>query len=257
MFGNIKQLIKQVKFGIFYQKAFDSLCGKHPIYYPWHFQWHFTKDTHQWQKKHFTRLYGNVLDVGCGDKPYENWLNTSQVTRYIGIDVVSSIKVDVQIQPNEMWPFEGNYFDCVIMTQSLEHFEDVEHVLLEVNRVLKKEGLLLITVPFVYPLHGVPHDFRRYTIFGLEKLLSKNFSMIDLCGKGKIGSVLSTLLLTNIENNLNYNFITRLLKGVLLPFWLLFCLCINLLGQLLNFFDYSLSHYCNTCLLARKRSADV
>ena len=49
----------------------------------------------------------------------------------------------------------------------------------EINRVLKNDGYLLFTTPFVWEEHEVPYDFGRYAIFGMEHILKKNgFSIV-------------------------------------------------------------------------------
>jgi hypothetical protein len=40
---------------------------------------------------------------------------------------------------------------------------------------------LIVHVPFIYPLHDVPHDFRRWTRMGLETLLEAQGFEIPQC----------------------------------------------------------------------------
>lgn len=46
-------------------------------------------------------------------------------------------------------PFSDNFFDGILCTEVLEHVLDLEIVLREFHRVLKPEGILLISIPFV------------------------------------------------------------------------------------------------------------
>jgi SAM-dependent methyltransferase len=242
-----------MKLGDLYEKFYRAICGNHPTYYPWHFQWHFLRETHQWKKKNLKTLSGNILDIGCGNKPYSLWFDQAKIIQYIGLDVIESPEVDVVVKPAERWPFKDGSFDCIMMTQTLEHLENPNHTLAELKRVLKPEGVLVLTVPFIYPVHGEPYDFKRYTTYGLNQLFSKDFHLKEVKGVGKLGSVLATLLLTNIENNLNLTFAGRIAKGLLLPLWVLFSFLVNIVCLPLNWIDCSSSHYCNSCVLAVKK----
>ncbi|NCQ55982.1 MAG: class I SAM-dependent methyltransferase [Alphaproteobacteria bacterium] len=250
MSGNLK---KYLNLGVLYQNLYDFLCGTHPNYRPWHFQWHFTKDTHKWQKKAMKNLSGRVLDVGCGNKPYKKWLDFEKVSEYVGIDVLDSKEVDVLITPLKKWPLEDESFDCIVTTQVLEHVENLEDILGQTKRVLKPGGRLLVTVPFLYPVHGEPFDFRRFTTYGINKILEPDYDILEIRSIGRLGSVLASMLLTGIENNLNYSFFTRLLKGIILPVWLPFCFLINVLCQIINYVGTQGTHYCNVCLVAKRK----
>lgn len=240
-----------------YQTIYKTLCGVSPNCFPWHFQWHSLKDLNKWQKKRIWDLYGKVLDVGCGEKPYETWLDPKKIETYVGLDVIPSKKLDFLVGSDEQWPLEDNSFDCVIMTQSLEHFENASHSLEETFRVLKPKGKLLITIPFLVQQHGAPYDFRRYTIFGLKNLFEKKYNVIELSSQGKVGSVLSMLFLASIENTLNSHFFYRMLKGVFFPIWIIFSFMINIIGLFLNLMDLGSQHYCHVCFIATKKDSNV
>ena len=44
-------------------------------------------------------------------------------------------------------PFKGNQFDCIFASEIIEHVLDTEAMFFEFNRVLKKNGYLIITTP--------------------------------------------------------------------------------------------------------------
>ena len=56
----------------------------------------------------------------------------------------------------------------------LEHIEDVDLTISELNRVLKKNGKIFVTTPFIWAEHETPYDFQRYTSFGIKKLFEKH-----------------------------------------------------------------------------------
>lgn len=111
-----------------------------------------------------------VLDVGCGLRPYELFFDHA---KYIGVDVPNSGRESEGKRPDFEFdgiylPFDDASFDGVICTEVLEHAVNPDALLKEINRVLKPSGRLLITVPFIWGLHELPYDFRRYTEVGIR-----------------------------------------------------------------------------------------
>jgi SAM-dependent methyltransferase len=120
---------------------------------------------------------GKMVDLGCGNKPYlREFIN---VEEYIGMDVEQSgnhegkSKVDI-FYDGQHFPFEDNSIDGVFSSETFEHIFNLEEVIQEIHRVLKKDGLLLATCPFFWPEHEAPYDFARYTSFALKNLLERN-----------------------------------------------------------------------------------
>jgi SAM-dependent methyltransferase len=71
-------------------------------------------------------------------------------------------------------PFGNNTFDVVICSELLEHVHEPIESLIEIYRVLKPDGVLLATIPFIYPHHPDPNDYLRYT----EQFLQLQMEMI-------------------------------------------------------------------------------
>ena len=117
-------------------------------------------------------LLGRLLDVGCGSKPYEKLFN---VEVYVGLDIDSEGARERGIADHfyggRSFPFADNLFDSVLCSQVLEHVFNPGEFLQEINRVLKPNGRLLLTVPFVWDEHEQPYDYARYSSFGLRSLL--------------------------------------------------------------------------------------
>lgn len=98
---------------------------------------------------------------------------------------------DVQSDASQL-PFSENSFEVVICAELLEHVPNPILVLQEAHRVLKPQGNLLITVPFLYPIHGDPYDYGRYTDFYWRESLSKTgFADIQIEKQGYFWSVLA------------------------------------------------------------------
>lgn len=102
---------------------------------------------------------GDILDVGCATgKLGEDIIQMKKPGSYVGIEVVPSIaemakkrltRVYVGQAEDVLTRLKRDSFDWVIMADSLEHTIDPWTILEEVNRVLKKEGHLLISLPNV------------------------------------------------------------------------------------------------------------
>jgi SAM-dependent methyltransferase len=123
----------------------------------------------------FPELRGDVLDVGCGRKPYRDHV---PATRYVGVDVDTPVTralamADIFYDGRTL-PFSDGSFDGVLCSQVLEHVFTPEEFLREIHRVLRPGGRLLLATPFVWDEHEQPHDFARYSSFGLRALLERN-----------------------------------------------------------------------------------
>lgn len=68
-------------------------------------------------------------------------------------------------------PFPDDTFDVILNTQVLEHVRDPKRVVQEMHRVLKPGGKLCITLPQGWKEHQAPHDYFRFTRYGLIHLL--------------------------------------------------------------------------------------
>jgi len=78
-------------------------------------------------------------------------------------------------------PAEDESFDSAICTAVLEHLEEPELALRECFRVLKKNGVAIYSVPFIWHLHEEPRDFYRYSKYGLKYLFEKvGFEIVEL-----------------------------------------------------------------------------
>ena len=174
-----------------------------------------------------TALSGKLLDIGCGTKPYQNLFH---VCEYCGLEIDSERSRDSgfadYFYDGNNFPFEPATFDSVLCNQVLEHVFNPDTFLLEIHRVLKSNGKLLLTVPFVWDEHEQPFDYARYSSFGLKALLEKNgFRVVHY---EKLGADASTLFqLTNaylFKISLHWN---KYLKFAFIIFVMGF---INLLG---------------------------
>lgn len=122
---------------------------------------------------------GRMLDVGCGTKPYRQ-VFVDVVDEHIGVDYTSSISANKENKNVDVYsilpylPFKNEVFDTVLATEVLEHVPEPSLAFNEINRVLKKKRALILTTPQSWGLHETPHDYYRYTRYGLKHLAEKN-----------------------------------------------------------------------------------
>ena len=140
-------------------------------------------------KENLMFFKGTVLDIGCGYSPYKELvLNNGQVKKYIGLDLADNKSYDNK--PDIVWdginvPLGDDSIDSVIATEVFEHVPDLNVVLKEIYRVLKKDGVLFFTVPFLWPLHDIPFDEYRYTPYSLRRHFQTNkFSSVEIFSLG-------------------------------------------------------------------------
>lgn len=126
-------------------------------------------------------IQGRTLDVGCGQQPYADLF--AAATDYVGIELDTpenraNKRADAYYD-GHTFPFGGSEFDSVIIFQVIEHVFNPDRFLAEVHRVLRTNGALLLTVPFVWDEHEQPHDYARYSSFGLRHLLETHGFVIS------------------------------------------------------------------------------
>jgi SAM-dependent methyltransferase len=115
-------------------------------------------------------LRGRLLDVGCGRKPYRSLLSCET---YLGVDMAASPHAGAPfdcLYDGQNLPFGSAVFDSALCTEVLEHTKEPRRVLGEIARVLKPGGHVLVTAPMVLHHHEQPHDYFRFTRFGMKEL---------------------------------------------------------------------------------------
>ena len=70
-------------------------------------------------------------------------------------------------------PIRSASIDTALSLQVLEHVPEPLDMLKEIRRVLKPGGHLILTAPHIWNVHEQPHDYFRYTQYGLEHLFKK------------------------------------------------------------------------------------
>lgn len=120
-----------------------------------------------------------LLDFGCGAVPYLP-LFANKVSKYVTCDIAGNPHAEVVIDPDGNVPLSDESFDLVLSVQVLEHVDDVAKYLSEANRILDKDGLLLLSTHGQWRWHPCPKDLWRWTHEGLSYVIEKSgFSVVE------------------------------------------------------------------------------
>jgi len=160
------------------------------------------------------------LDLGIGDREWN----------YAGLDVIGDLS---------RMPFRAGAFDAVINIVTLEHLCEPAQAVQEMQRVLCSGGRVLIVAPQDWEVHQAPHDYFRYTRYGLRYLLeSAGFTDIHVFPMGGFFRVVSRRLLTA----------PKLFRGwwrwLLAPLFTIPALVLPLLDSLDPSRDFTLGYTC-------------
>jgi SAM-dependent methyltransferase len=123
-----------------------------------------------------------ILDGGAGKKPYKDLFREHT---YHSCDMPGGFYPnthDFECFLNKI-PVPDQSYDAVVLTQVLEHTPNPGEVLLEINRILKPDGRLLISVPLNAPLHGEPWHFFHFTHYGIFELSEQTGFTVRDCEK--------------------------------------------------------------------------
>lgn len=97
-----------------------------------------------------------ILDVGCGDgnllQPF------CELHECYGVDIseaqlkkarakkLRAFRVNIE---TKKLPFQNDFFDLVICSETIEHLLEIDNLFLEINRTLKPKGIFILTFPNV------------------------------------------------------------------------------------------------------------
>ncbi|PCI21361.1 hypothetical protein COB64_00560 [Candidatus Wolfebacteria bacterium] len=159
-------------------------------------------------KKYFSKYIKKdsvVLDLGAGRLFYKNFLK-NYTDNYFSLDFKKTHKDLDYIGTTSRTNLENERFDIVFSSQVFEHIPDPLESFHEINRILKKGGIAIISVPFLMYIHNEPYDYFRYTRYSLKKFSDENnFEILVLKEVGgffgflgSVGAIFSMGLFWNI-----------------------------------------------------------
>lgn len=109
----------------------------------------------------------SIADVGCGKWEWPEEFLKRSITKFDYRKIPGIVQWNIEAPPSSRWVGQ---FDWVMLTQVLEHvFRPIEAVKNVLSLSCKH---LLISAPFIYPLHGEP-DIYRFTKTFFERVFSE------------------------------------------------------------------------------------
>jgi SAM-dependent methyltransferase len=113
-----------------------------------------------------------VLDAGAGEARHRKYFSSG---RYVALDSGHGdpdwdySRLDI-LGDLQRIPLQNDSIDYILCMVVLEHTRNPREVLMEFARVLKPEGILVMVVPFMWEEHQAPHDYFRFTQYGVRSL---------------------------------------------------------------------------------------
>jgi SAM-dependent methyltransferase len=116
---------------------------------------------------------GRTLDAGAGGL-HARQLLEGHCAAYVSVDLRDRHgELDLVADVQDLRDIPDATFDTVFCSQVLEHLPAPARAVAEFHRVLRPDGRLLVAAPHLSALHEVPHDYFRYTPWGLRTLLEE------------------------------------------------------------------------------------
>ncbi len=147
------------------------------------YNWLVYKNANRSIEKYTKYLRGRLYDLGCGAKAFEPIFH-DHIDTYVGVDRANTeqeSKTDIVADFNKPLPIEDEAADTVMAISLMVELYEPQTFVNESYRILKKDGYMIVEVPFQWWVHKSPHDYYRYTPYGLKYLFGKaGFSEIKI-----------------------------------------------------------------------------
>ncbi|PAQ12140.1 class I SAM-dependent methyltransferase [Mesorhizobium temperatum] len=142
-----------------------------------------------------------MVDLGCGDMPYADMMRQMNID-YCGADIGGD--GFLQIDEQGRVPLADGAAGAVLSVQVLEHVRDLDAYCGEIRRLLRDDGVLLLSTHGTWLYHPHPEDHRRWTRTGL---------IVDLANRGleveDVHAIVGPLATTTLIRSTGFSFILR------------------------------------------------
>ena len=142
------------------------------------------------------KIEGDVIEFGASSEIYKNFCNTNSENcniTYSNIDSSNEEFLNIDLQKDNT--FEIRY-DFAVIFNVLEHVLNPNLAIKNLSKILKKNGKIIGSTPFLFRVHGAPKDYSRFTKDHLIELLKlndfENIQIIEL-GTGPFLACISLL----------------------------------------------------------------
>ena len=166
---------------------------------------------------------GTLYDLGCGEQSHREFF-LCHAKNYVGVDWYGggeALKPDIEADLNQPLDIPDCAADTVVSLSVLEHLCEPQCMLNEAFRILKPGGKIILQVPWQWWIHEAPHDYFRYTPYGLRHLFKKA-GFTDIQVMPQCGFFTTWIVKFNYFSNraiVGPKILRRFLKGFLVPFW--------------------------------------
>jgi len=126
-------------------------------------------------REHAALYKGVLYDLGAGDSHYKDFFLES-AQQYVAVDWTDSLHAtneNITADLNQPLPIDADVADTVVSLSVLEHLREPQLMLTEAHRILKGGGAIVLQVPWQWSIHEAPHDYFRYTPYGLKTMFER------------------------------------------------------------------------------------
>ena len=131
------------------------------------------------------KIEGDVIEFGASSEIYKNFCNTNSENyniTYSNIDSSNKEFLNIDLQKDNSIDIK---YDFAVIFNVLEHVLNPNLAIKNLSKILKKNGKIIGSTPFIFRIHGAPKDYSRFTKDHLIELLkSNNFENIQIIELG-------------------------------------------------------------------------
>lgn len=179
----------------------------------------------------------NILSIGVGGEPQV--IFKKQGRKLTELDINPKFKPDIIANIEDMHMIKSNSIDVFFCGEVLEHVGNPFNAVKEIYRILKKGGVVIGSVPFIFPIHDEPYDYFRFTKYGLRKL----FSDFKCCVLDERNSYLESIYVLYLRSLVVGNRRSRIISFLLFPLSFLFLPIVFLFSNMLNSYHSTTAYH--------------